>query len=211
MISRVNPGQKKRHKKKKKYVKVESDSASSTPSTDDESSSSPGVKCKHKKRKRSFSDDNETAKKHQKSEKCYPKEKVKSDDSDSNDIERKVSHKVRNCKAATKKDRTHKKAKREVTSEDSNSDSEFDSESESIPVKGKKHKSKKGKKPENIDQSSTESPPDTESGTGLKPHRKLTLEKLTGTTKVVKKSKSKKPRTVSVPMDEWEAVMDFVQ
>ena len=132
---------------------------------------------------------------------------MKSDDSDSHDIERKVSHKVKKCKAATKQDRTHKKDKREVTSEDSNSDSEFDSESESTPVKGKKHKSKKGKRPESIDQSSTESPTDTESGTHLKPHRKLNIEKLTGT----KKSKSKKPRTVSVPMDEWEAVMDFVQ
>ena len=78
-------------------------------------------------------------------------------------------------------------------------------------MKGKKRKSKKGKRPENIDQSSTESPTDTESGTGLKPHRKLTIEKLTGTTKVAKKLKSKKPRTVSVPMDEWEAVMNFVQ
>ena len=79
-------------------------------------------------------------------------------------------------------------------------------------MKGKKRKSKKHKRPENIDQSSIESPTDTESGTGLKPHRKLTIEKLTGTTtKVTKKLKSKKPLTVSVPMDEWEAVMDFVQ
>ena len=116
-----------------------------------------------------------------------------SDDSDSDDIEKKVSHKVKKYKAATKQDRTCKKAKREVTSEDSNSDSEFDSESESTPVKGKKCNSKKGKRPENIDQSFTESPTDTVSGTGLKPHRKLTIEKLTGTTKVAKKLKSKKP------------------
>ena len=156
-------------------------------------------------------DDNETAKKHQKSKKHYHKEKVKSDDTDSDAIDRKVSHKVKKHKAAIKQDRTRKKAKREVTSEDSNSYSDFDSESESTPVKGKKCKPKKGKRPENIDQSSTESPTDTESGTGLKPHRKLTIEKLTETTKVAKKSKSKKPRTVSVPMDEWEAVMDFVQ
>ena len=128
---------KKRHKKRKKYVKVESDSASSTPSTDDESLSSPDVKHKHKKRKRSFLDDNETAKKHQKSKKHYPREKVKSDDIGSDAIGRKVSHKVKKCKAATKQDKTRKKAKREVTSEDSNSDSEFDSESESTPVKGK--------------------------------------------------------------------------
>ena len=77
-------------------------------------------------------------------------------------------------------------------------------------MKGKKHKLKKSKRPENIDQSSTESPTHTESGTGLTPHRKLTIEKLKETTKA-KKLKSKKPRTVSVPMDEWEAVMDFVQ
>ena len=62
---------------------------------------------------------------------------MKSDDSDSDDIERKVSHKVKKRKAATEQDRTHKKAKREVTSEDSNSVSEFDSESESTPVKRK--------------------------------------------------------------------------
>ena len=62
---------------------------------------------------------------------------MKSDDSDSDHIERKVSHKVKKRKAATKQDRTRKKAKREVTSEDSNSDNEFDSESESTPVKGK--------------------------------------------------------------------------
>ena len=118
---------------------------------------------------------------------------MKSDDSDSDDTEMKVSHKIKKCKAATKQDRTHKKAKREATSEDSNSDSEFNSGSESTPVKGKNHKSKKGKRPENIDQSSTEIPTDTESDTGLKPHRKLTIEKLTGTTKVAKKLKSKKP------------------
>ena len=46
---------------------------------------------------------------------------------DSDDIERKVSHKVKKHKAATKQDRTHKKAMREATSEDSNSDSEFNS------------------------------------------------------------------------------------
>ena len=62
---------------------------------------------------------------------------MKSDDSDSDDIERKVSHKVKKLKAASKQDRTHKKTKREVTSEDSSIDSEFDSESESTPVKGK--------------------------------------------------------------------------
>ena len=66
---------------------------------------------------------------------------MKSDDSDNDNIERKVSHKVKKHKAATKQDRTCKKAKREVTSKDSNSDSdsdsELDSESESTPLKGK--------------------------------------------------------------------------
>ena len=42
----------------------------------------------------------------------------------------------------------------------------------------------------------------------VKPHKKLTMSKLTCTGK--QKSCKKKP-IVGVPMDEWKAVMDFVQ
>ena len=110
---------------------------------------------------------------------------MKSNDIDSDDIERKVNHKVKKCKAETKQEKTHKKAKKEVTSEcsNSNSESESKSDSESTPVKIKKCKLKKAKRPEKMDKSSTESPPDTELDKGVKPHRKLTLHKLTGSTK----------------------------
>ena len=79
-------------------------------------------------------------------------------------------------------------------------------------MKPKKCKLKKHKKQEQIEQLSTDIDTESDSDKGVKPHGKITIDKLTGGAKMSQGSKgSKKPATVSVPMDDWEAIMDFIQ
>ena len=80
------------------------------------------------------------------------------------------------------------------------------SESEVEVVKQKKHKVKKVKKCK-VSETETEQSLSSEEKP-VKPHKKVMMSKLRCTGK--QKSSKKKP-IVGVPMDEWKAVMDFVQ